>query len=174
MAKEGNQTFFTRAGNLTFDSNGYLVNPNGDRIQGFNALIQYNHIVINSAFNGGFAQVTEAELNLNSGNLASTQDIQISRDLTIPPKATTEVDFKGNLDSFQQPNVVDLFPGVLLGANDPTLPIGLAIAANAPPLNNAIDTNRMTIAFNATGGFSLQQVANLSTFVRGSTRLQLR
>src|SRR5580692_3350541 len=42
IAKNGNQSYLTRAGNLTFDSDGYLVNANGDQIQGFNATLQYN------------------------------------------------------------------------------------------------------------------------------------
>src|SRR5580658_5046506 len=34
IAQNGSQSYLTRAGDLTFDSDGYLVNPNGDRIQG--------------------------------------------------------------------------------------------------------------------------------------------
>ncbi len=163
IAKSGDQTFLTRAGDLTFDSDGYLVDPNGDKIQGLMATLQYTKDAINSTSSvaGQPAVVTSTQLELSS-NVSALTDIQINRDMTMPAKATTEVTFKGNLDSLQQPNVLDLFPGFLAGANDPTLPIGVAIAANSPPLNDAIDTTRMTVQFNATGGFSLQQVANLS------------
>ena len=51
IAKSGDQTYLTRAGDLTFDSNGYLVNPNGDHIQGLNAFIQYNLNAINTVSN---------------------------------------------------------------------------------------------------------------------------
>jgi flagellar hook-basal body protein len=164
--RKGNQYLLTRAGNLTLDGNGYLVNPDGDRIQGFNALMEYDKNVINSAFNGGFAQVTNAKLNLNPAGIAQTQDIQLPRDLTIPPKATNQVTFKGNLDSLQQPNVLDLFPGLFAGPSPgPTLPVGLTIAFIGPA--NAIDNNRMTVQINATGGFDLKQVNGLSTFIPG-------
>ncbi len=169
IAKNGTQSYLTRAGDLTFDSNGYLVNPNGDHIQGINATLQYGKNIINtvSAVAGQPLTVTQASLNLDSGNTAALSSIQINRDMTLAPKATTEVTFKGNLDSLQQPNVLDLDPGVLFGAGRPTLPIGVAIAVNAPPINNAIDTNRMTIQFTPAGGFTLQQVKNLSTFTPG-------
>ncbi|HVZ80439.1 MAG TPA: flagellar hook-basal body complex protein [bacterium] len=166
-ARRGNDVLLTRAGNLTFDGNGYLVNPNGDRIQGFNALTVYNKNTINSAFNGGFLQVTSAVPTLNTAGLSQTQDIQIPRDMTIPPKATTEVTFKGNLDSLQQPNLLDLFPGLFTGASPgATLPVGLTIAFIGPA--NALDTTRMTVQINASGGFTLQQAANLSTFIPGN------
>lgn len=164
--RQGGQFFLTRAGNLTFDGNGYMVDPNGDRVQGFNALVQYNKNTINSAFNGGFLQVTQAALDLNTTGVAQTQDIQIPRDFTLPPKATDQVTFKGNLDSLQPPNVLDLFPALFTGASPgPALPVGLTIAFIGPA--NAIDTNRMVAQINGTGGFSLKQVDNLSTFIPG-------
>lgn len=163
VAKTGSQSYLTRAGNLTFDSQGFLVDQNGGRIQGFNSSLQYVHTVINSAANGGFAQVTNADLNLVTTDTSAIQSIQIDPRMTLPPKATTEVTFAGNLDAFQQPNVLDLFPGGFFGA--PSLPIGLTIAAIGLPA--AIDTNRMTVQFTATGGFTLQQVKNLSTFIPG-------
>jgi flagellar hook-basal body protein len=165
-ARRGNQTLLTRAGNLTFDGNGYLVNAEGDHIQGFNALMRYTKSIINSAFNGGFLQVTGAGLHLDTAGVTQTQDIQIVRDMTVPPKATDQVTFRGNLDSLQQPNVLDLFPGLFTGASPgPSLPVGLAIALLGPA--NAIDTTRMTAQINASGGFTLQQVDNLATFAPG-------
>jgi flagellar hook-basal body protein len=163
VANQGDQSYLTRAGNLTFDSQGYLVNSNGDRIQGINATLQYVHTTINSAANGGFAQVTSAQLELNSNSISNTQSIQINPEMTLLPKATTEVTFKGNLDAFQQPNVLDLFPGGFFGG--PSLPIGLTIAAIGPP--NAIDPARMTVQPTATGGFALQQLEDLSDFTPG-------
>jgi flagellar hook-basal body protein len=39
---------------------------------------------------------------LNNSNPSAATNIHISRDFVLPPKATSEVDFSGNLDSFQQ------------------------------------------------------------------------
>lgn len=167
LARKENAFLLTRAGNLSLDGNGYLVDPEGDRIQGYNALLEYDKTTINSAFNGGFAQVTNAKLNLNSTGIAQTQDIQLPRDMTLPPKATDQVTFKGNLDSLQQPNVLDLFPGLFGGASPgPTLPVGLTIAFIGPA--NAIDNTRMTVQVNATGGIDLKQVNGLGTFIPGN------
>jgi len=160
--KQGNQNYLTRAGNLTFDSNGFLVDQNGGRVQGFNALLQYNKQTINSfsSVPGQPAVVTNASFALST-NIASLTDIQISRDLVLPPKATTEVTFKGNLDSLQQPNVLDLFPGLAGGPPfTPSLPIGLDIAAIGPA--GALDNTRLTVQPTAGGGFTLEQVANLA------------
>src|SRR5262249_29922699 len=37
VTKSGSQTFYTRSGNLTFDSKGFLVDQNGGLVQGFTA-----------------------------------------------------------------------------------------------------------------------------------------
>jgi flagellar hook protein FlgE len=163
IAKNGSQSYLTRAGDLTFDSDGYLVNPNGDEIQGINATLQYNKDIINTVSDvpGQPLTVTQASLNLNSTNTASLSSIQINRDMTLAPQATTEVDFKGNLDSLQQPNVLDLFPGGV----GPSLPVGLTIALIGAA--NAIDPARMVVQPTAGGGFALQQVDDLSDFVPG-------
>ncbi len=168
VAKQGSQTVLTRAGDLTFDSDGYLVNPQGDRIQGQNALVQFNSDAINTVSNipNKPLIVNQTVLNVDSNNIADLTPIRIDPRMTLPPKATTEVKFKGNLDSLQQPNVLDLFPGLFVGSNTPALPIGLTIAALGGPAN-AIDTTRMTAVPNASGGFTLQQVGNLSTFNLG-------
>ena len=167
VANNGSQTFLTRAGNLTFDSDGYLVNPNGDHIQGQNALVQFNQNAINtvSTVPNRPLIVNQTLLNVDSNNIAGLNSIRIDPRMTLPPKATTVVQFKGNLDSLQQPNVLDLFPGLFAGNIDPALPVGLTIAVLGPA--NAIDTTRMTAQINATGGFTLQQVGNLSTFNLG-------
>lgn len=170
VAKEGSQTLLTRAGDLTFDSDGYLVNPQGDRIQGQNALVQFNRDPINTVSNipNQPLIVNETELAVNSNNIADLTPIQIDPRMTLPPKATTEVTFKGNLDSLQQPNVLDLLPNIFTAPPPqwkPALPVGLTIADLGPV--NALDTARMTAVPNATGGFTLQQVSNLSTFNLG-------
>ncbi len=166
VAKQGNQSFLTRAGDLTFDSQGYLVNPNGDRIQGIEASYQYNQDFINSTSNvpGQPLTVTQANLTLDSNDTSGLTSIQINQGMTLAPKATTEVDFQGNLDAFQQPNVLNLFPGGIFGGG-PSLPVGLTIADIGAA--NAIDPARMTIQPLPTGGFALKQLEDLSDFIPG-------
>lgn len=168
IAKQGDQTYLTRAGDLTFDSGGYLVNPEGQRIQGYNATMQYNQDFIDTVSNvpGQPLTVTQASLALSDTSLGDLSSIQINQDMVLPPKATTEVNFVGNLDSFQQPNVVDLFPGFFNGNGGPTLPVGLTIAAIGPA--NAIDPARVAVVPTNDGGFALSQVEDLSNFIPGN------
>ena len=164
IAKNGNQTYLTRAGNLTFDSNGFLVDQNGGLIQGLDATLQYSTQTLNTISNvpGQPLVITSADLSLNSANVSGLTNIQINRDMTIPPKATTEVEFKGNLDSFQQPDVFNLY-----AAAGPVLPVGLML--NQIPSPAGIDATRMTTVPVAGGGFALAQVSNLSQPVAGTT-----
>jgi flagellar hook protein FlgE len=163
ITKQGGQNLLTRAGNLTFDSLGYLVDQNGGRIQGLNADLQFNKQIINSFSNipGQPLVITSAGLQLNQANVSGLQDIQINRDLTIAPKATSLVKFQGNLDSFQQPNVLNLFP-----PGGPVLPVGLMLAQIPPPAG--IDTTRMTTVPLPGGGFALQQVSDLASPLAGT------
>lgn len=131
LSKTGNTTLLTRAGNLTFDGSGNLVDQNGGFIQGFTSTIQYNRVPLDTdAAGGGGANpgnITYAALKLDNTNPSAASNIHISRDFVLPPKATTDVDFSGNLDSFQQANT----PGGMtnLGtAAAPVLPfVGLAL-----------------------------------------------
>src|ERR1700722_1995007 len=163
VAKQGDQSFLTRAGDLSLDSQGNLVDDNGGLIQGFNASLQYNKTVINSfsSVPGQPLVITSADLTLNDSNPANITTININPSMTLPPKATTEVNFQGNLDSFQQPNVFNLDPPAGF-----TLPVGVMLAQIPPPAG--IDTARMTTQPVAGGGFSLQQVANLSIPAAGT------
>jgi flagellar hook protein FlgE len=65
--------FYSRAGNFTFDKNGYLVNPDGLQLQGY---------AIDAA-----------------GNIGSITDIYIPGERISPPVATTEFNFDINLNS---------------------------------------------------------------------------
>jgi flagellar hook protein FlgE len=65
--------YYTRAGNFTFDKNGYLVNPEGMRLQGY---------TIDAA-----------------GNMGSINDIYIPGERISPPAPTTEFNFDINLSS---------------------------------------------------------------------------
>jgi flagellar hook protein FlgE len=65
--------YYTRAGNFTFDKNGYLVNPDGLQLQGY--AIDAN------------------------GNIGSITDIYIPGERISPPSPTTEFNFDINLNS---------------------------------------------------------------------------
>jgi flagellar hook protein FlgE len=69
--------YYTRAGNFTFDKNGYLVNPDGLQLQGYS---------IDAA-----------------GNIGSITDIYIPGERVSPPLATTEFNFDINLSSAAVP-----------------------------------------------------------------------
>ncbi len=69
--------FYTRAGNFTFDKNGYLVNPDGLRLQAY-------------------------ALDSN-GNRGSMTDVFIPGERISPPSATTEFNFDMNLSASTQP-----------------------------------------------------------------------
>jgi len=78
MSEPGGQglTYYTRAGNFNLDEEGYLVNPGGYRVQGF-------------------------DLN-NAGEYSgTTNDIKINSTL-LPPERTTEVTFHMNLSSNEE------------------------------------------------------------------------
>ncbi len=74
MVQDGSgTTFFTRAGNFTFDKNGYLVNPDGLQLQGYQI---------------------DAD-----GNIGSISSVYIPGERTSAPSPTTEMNFDINLDS---------------------------------------------------------------------------
>ena len=161
VAQKGDQSYFTRAGNLTFDAAGYLVDAQGGRIQGFEANTQLTQRVLNSYSNvpGQPLTATNAVLVLQNNDASRLSAIQINQSMTLPPKATTQVTFQGNLDAFNQVNqsggILDLAPG-----GRPVLPIAVNIFLYPPGI--AVDPTRIVPQFNASGGFSFHQVSNMS------------
>jgi len=163
VSKSGGSTLLTRAGNLTFDSNGNLVDQNGGLIQGLTASVQYTKKDIGLGQGIGVAPnnnlfITSAKLGFTSTSAAGATNINIPRDMTQPPNATTVVDFSGNLDSFLQATdgvhggILQLGGAALGAVPPPALPISLLAAAG---FNNTVFTK---VANGA--GFSLQQVAD--------------
>jgi flagellar hook protein FlgE len=74
MVEDGTGSrFYTRAGNFSFDKEGYLVNPDGLKLQGY--------------------QLTA------SGGIGSITDVYIPGERISPPSATTEFNFDINLSS---------------------------------------------------------------------------
>jgi flagellar hook protein FlgE len=133
ISKQGADTFLTRAGNLTFDSTGNLVDANGGLIQGYTAGIEQTQTTIETlgaAGNPAALVITKSAYVLNDLDTANISNININPNMTMPPAATTQMNFIGNLDAAQQTNgatggVEDLFQGPAANVN-PNLPIGVA------------------------------------------------
>jgi flagellar hook protein FlgE len=79
-----NEQFYTRAGNFHEDSNGYLVNPNGLRVQGY----LYD--------------------SLGTNLVETLEDIVVDQTTMIPPNTTGELDFVLNLDSASSIKTFDI------------------------------------------------------------------
>jgi flagellar hook protein FlgE len=74
MVQDGSgANFYTRAGSFTFDKNGYLVNPDGLKLQGYQVDAQ--------------------------GNVGTITSVYIPGERTSPPSATKEFNFDINLDA---------------------------------------------------------------------------
>ena len=171
VTKSGSNTYLTRAGNLTFDSQGYLVDSNGAFVQGYTATTKYTMQVINSVLNGPNItplDTTAASLTLDNLNLSAIGNIQINPNMTIPPKSTDEVNFTGNLDAFQQATtsggILNMAPN-----GQPVLPIAATLIELGTA--NTVDPARMTTLppvppFTAVN-FNFEQTTNLSEQIGG-------
>ena len=136
VSKSGDSTLLTRAGNLTFDSKGNLVDQNGGLIQGLTASVQYQSrdIGFGQSLAGTNMLVTKAALGFATTSAAGAQNINIPRDMTMPPNATTVINFSGNLDSFLQ--ATDAAHGGVLNigtAAAPNLPLALSAPGGGGP-----------------------------------------
>jgi flagellar hook protein FlgE len=168
VSKSGDQSLLTRAGNLTFDSKGNLVDQNGGLIQGFTATTVFTQNTIDTAADAANVNltplvITSAKLTLQNTDPSAATDINIPATLTEPPLATTMVDFSGNLDAFQQATTAG---GILnLGGNGqpPVLPIGMPLVnaggAEGPNPAFGIINNPNPVAAPGTGQV-LQQLGN--------------
>lgn len=166
VSKSGSSTLLTRAGNLTFDSNGNLVDQNGGLIQGLTATVQYSTKQIDT--NGGTVAVpgmfiTSAKLGFSTTSAAGATNVQIPRDMTQPPAATTVVNFAGNLDSFLQ--ATDAAHGGIL---DLATAAGINIPLGDPGASVAGENGADSFALIAdprvgapAGGIVLQQLDNI-------------
>jgi len=160
MVERGGERYLTRAGNLSFDGDGYLVDARGGLVQGTMASYQMNEkaICTNSSVAGEMLNVRQSDYVIGSQLSA----IRIPQDMTLPPKATTKVDFKGNLDAGLKATapggILDLGTGAA-----PILPIALNLDWFGPVW--ATDSTRLTYTTLASGGYAFRQVSNMSSTV---------
>lgn len=92
-----NENYYTRAGNFTFDKDGYLVTPDGFIVQGWMADADTGEILTNT----------------------EVSDIQLSSAYTsVPAKATTEVSLVGNLDTRAEPTILEFQPLMTTAASN--------------------------------------------------------
>lgn len=104
QAVGSDEAYYTRAGNFTFDKEGYLKDPNGFALQGWR--------IDNS---GGVMQATGGNANAVNAGSGSTSpikgsgvptDIQLDT-FTVFPQQTTKMDFKVNLPKSGADNAVN-------------------------------------------------------------------
>lgn len=83
------QTYYTRAGNFTFDEYGYLVNPSGMIVQGWLRNLDTNTLSVNG----------------------EATDIRIDQAYEVlAPRATTEVQIAGNLSTVADASILEYQP----------------------------------------------------------------
>ena len=108
IAKDGDQTLYTRAGNFSFDNNGNMVTSSGALVQGWQKAFP-------TQINGAAPQltITNQPINTNTpvGNIVIPQNLvlgpQATGDLNVTPNITDSGIFlKGNLDSMTPMNPI--------------------------------------------------------------------
>lgn len=175
IAKSGSSTFLTRAGNLTFDSTGNLVDANGGLIQGYTAQIKQTTTTIETAADNvatGLAlNITKSAYVLNNLDTSAISNININPNMTMPAAATTQLTFTGNLDSGQQANgatggVLNLWEtpnGAGGPGTNPVLPIGIQNAVNNVVFSNGAGNDFSGVNNGLNNNGQLVQQKNLST-----------
>ncbi|WP_045221958.1 flagellar hook protein FlgE [Desulfonatronum thioautotrophicum] len=124
-------TYYTRAGNFRFDKDGYLVDPHGYRVQGWEI---------------GQQQVDQfiGQVNMEQGQQVNIQgvpdDIRLEN-FQSPPQATNNFGMILNLDS--QSQTIDTNPAP--GAAEPNLWANWNAVANNPPIGEQQYTYQSTL-----------------------------
>ncbi len=174
--KTNNTTYYTRAGNFSFDKDGYLVSPHGYVLQGW--MIDREKQNTNSSSN----------INRQSGGIVGTgapTDIQLDT-FTCPPRHTTEVTLPVNLkqpgidsvtnklstDDDKSVDVADPFFAILKRWNaEATKPLGddsYAFQSTIEVFDEGGQSHELTVYFDrvangaTTGGGGTQNITNNS------------
>ena len=154
ISNVGGTDYYTRDGELSTDSNGYLVDSNGGLIQGWSSVSKYTSRTIDNSTAANILTVTDASLELNTST--SPSNIQITTGETCPAKATTTMTFAGNLDAALK--ATDTANGGMIDLGSTTAQstvAGSATVANAAkiPLAQAtLNTAKATLTANAYSG----------------------
>ncbi|HTB22101.1 MAG TPA: flagellar hook-basal body complex protein [bacterium] len=151
--KSGEQNLYTRAGNLTFDSNGDLVTAEGGLVQGWSLTETINPAPLPDVTPGGVTdpQMTVISRTLNTTNTSDIGDIVIPNNLQLAPLATSD-----NLDPNNQALGVSLAGN--LDSSTPDTANNLLAAAgvdSAAPPATAANISLLTQNANATSNFTV-------------------
>ncbi|MGC8926030.1 MAG: flagellar hook-basal body complex protein [Calditerrivibrio sp.] len=132
------ERYYTRAGNFSFDRQGYLVNPEGFRVQGW------------------MTNLTTGQL-LNNADIT---DIQMGpAQMTLAAKQTSKISLAGNLDTKAEPTILQYQP--LLTTSNSSTPITSIFNANGLKLD-LLDGEPVRIKAHATAITNMAGVYNSS------------
>ncbi|PMP69627.1 MAG: flagellar biosynthesis protein FlgE, partial [Calditerrivibrio nitroreducens] len=132
------ERYYTRAGNFSFDRQGYLVNPEGFRVQGW------------------MTNLTTGQL-LNNADIT---DIQMGpAQMTLAAKQTSKIILAGNLDTKADPTILQYQP--LLTTSNSSTPITSIFNANGLKLD-LLDGEPVRIKAHATAITNMAGVYNSS------------
>ncbi|MEF3254631.1 MAG: flagellar hook-basal body complex protein, partial [Deferribacterales bacterium] len=136
--EQESEKYYTRAGNFSFDRNGYLVNPAGFRVQGWMTDLATGQLL----------------------NNADITDIQMGpAQMTLAAKATTEIMLAGNLDTRAEPTILQYQP--LLTTADANTAITSVFNNNGLKMD-LLDGEPVRIKAHATGITNMGGVYNSS------------
>src|SRR5581483_211508 len=142
IVKGGQGTEYTRAGNFSLDQNGFLINPEGLRVQGFTNKDANGNIIV-----GG-----------------SVNDLQIPVGVTSAPAATTSITAQANLDASSSSGTTFNIEGQVFdslgGAHTLSLKFTRGASGNSWDYTTSLDGNAVTpattgtITFDANGNIT--------------------
>ncbi|MEI7542207.1 MAG: flagellar hook protein FlgE [bacterium] len=151
IAKSGDQTLYTRAGNFTFDNSGNMVTSSGALVQGWQ-----RQFVATPALAVPMVAVADT-LNTNT----PVGNIVIPQNLVLGPKATGDINItanvtdsgiflKGNLDSMTPQNTVGGVPSVGPGALYPVAGYTASAQTSATVFDSLGNTHVITFLWTQT------------------------
>jgi len=168
VVEKGDQRLYTRAGNLDFDGEGYLVDPNGGFIQGIMTRGAGTTSEMYDVDNGDppFTILDPPSyLETNHVTFGPLQEsdavgrIRIETGYVLPAKDTTSLVLSGNLDANQKATfeggILDLNPN---GRAAIPLALALGLGTAAQTTNGYFDLTPIGTG----GGFALHQLTRLS------------
>lgn len=163
ISQVNGQNLYTRAGNLSVDGQGNLVDANGGLIQGWRSVSQFTQRTILDGA-GDVLHITDNSLKLDSTSAPSS--IQITKGMTCPARATTEMNFTGNMDAGLKNT--DATNGGMLDLGSATIlvygatPVAGTDYAKIPMAAATLNATKAQWVVNAGGGNELQQLQDFT------------